>query len=222
VVQDVLGYAGKRVIVTGAATEAGEATARILVDLGVEVHALDLTKPDVTGLASYTACDLGDPEQIDDAVAKIGRVVNALFNCGGRPRSLPPIDALLVDFCGVRHVTEAVIPNLQRGGAIVSIASTAGSGWQQNLDLLSGLLQTPEFAAARAWCEAHLSELADGGALANQAVNAYTALRSLTLAAAGIRINCVNPAPADAPPDVAWPLVFLNSPRAAGVTGRHL
>ncbi|MET1002298.1 MAG: 3-alpha-hydroxysteroid dehydrogenase, partial [Acidimicrobiia bacterium] len=38
--RDVLGYEGKRVIVTGAASGTGAATAMILVDLGVEVHAI--------------------------------------------------------------------------------------------------------------------------------------------------------------------------------------
>ena len=65
---DVLGYTGKRVIVTGAASGMGAATVRILVDLGAEVHAVDVDKPDMAGLASYTECDLRDPEQIEATV----------------------------------------------------------------------------------------------------------------------------------------------------------
>ena len=52
--KDVLGYEGKRVIVTGAASGMGAATAEILVDLGAEVHAIDIKKPDLSGLASFT------------------------------------------------------------------------------------------------------------------------------------------------------------------------
>ena len=51
---DVLQYEGKRVIVTGAASGMGAATAEILVELGAEVHAIDIKKPEVTGLASFT------------------------------------------------------------------------------------------------------------------------------------------------------------------------
>ena len=43
---DVLQYEGKRVIVTGAASGMGAATAQILVDLGAEVHAIDIKKPE--------------------------------------------------------------------------------------------------------------------------------------------------------------------------------
>ena len=110
--RDILGYEGKRVIVTGAASGMGAATAAILVDLGVEVHAIDIKKPDVTGLASYTECDLRDPDQIDAAVDRIGKIVNTLFNCAGLPNTSPDLDVMLVNFCGLRHLTEAVAANM--------------------------------------------------------------------------------------------------------------
>jgi NAD(P)-dependent dehydrogenase (short-subunit alcohol dehydrogenase family) len=243
-----LQYEGKRVIVTGAASGMGEATARILVELGAEVHTLDVKKPDITGLASYTQCDLRDPEQIDDTVRKIGKVVNGLFNCAGLPNTFAPLDVVLVNFCGLRAVTEAVVPNMLPGSAIACIASTAGIGWLQNMPLLFELLATPDFAAARAWCEAHPDALTNSYGLSKEAINAYVALRSFTLAPEGIRINCVNPGPTDTPmmpefekavgkkymdefpvplgrhavaEEQAWPLVFLNSPRASFVTGHQ-
>ena len=82
--------------------------------------------------------------------------------------------------------------------------------------------------------------------LSKEAINAYTAQRSFPLAAQGIRMNCLNPGPTDTPmmpeferavgkdymdnfpvplgrhavaDEQAWPLVFLNSPRASFVTG---
>ena len=42
-------YEGKRVIVSGAASGMGAATAELLVELGAEVHAIDIKKPEVTG-----------------------------------------------------------------------------------------------------------------------------------------------------------------------------
>src|SRR4051812_20735160 len=190
--KDVLGYEGKRVIVTGAASGMGAATAELLVELGAEVHAVDINKPVVTGLASYTETDLKDPAQIDATIAKIGKIVNALFNCAGLPNTFPNLDVMLVNFCGLRQLTEAVIPLMVEGSAIASIASTAGIGWAANLELLFGLTTTPDFAAAKAWCEAHPKELANAYGLSKEAINAYTALRSFPLAKDGIRINCVN------------------------------
>ena len=87
---DVLGYSGRRCIVTGAASGMGEATARILTDLGAEVHAVDIRKPDITGLASYSETDLRDPDAIARTVDAIGGVVNNLFNCAGLPNDFPP------------------------------------------------------------------------------------------------------------------------------------
>jgi NAD(P)-dependent dehydrogenase (short-subunit alcohol dehydrogenase family) len=245
---DALRYAGKRVIVTGAASGMGAATAEILVALGAEVHAVDIKKPDVTGLASYTECDLRDPAQIDAAVDRIGSIVNALFNCAGLPNTFPDLDVMLVNFCGLRQMTEAVVPRMVEGSAIASIASTAGVGWMQNLPLLFGLLATPDFTAARVWCEAHPRELKNAYGLSKEAINAYTAQRSFALAQQGIRLNCLNPGPTDTPmmpefekavgkqymddfpvplgrhavaEEQAWPLVFLNSPRASFVTGEQ-
>jgi NAD(P)-dependent dehydrogenase (short-subunit alcohol dehydrogenase family) len=245
-VKDVLQYEGKRVIVTGAASGMGAATAQILVDLGAEVHTIDIKKPEVTGLASFTECDLREPDRIAETVAKIGKIVNALFNCAGLPNTFPNLDVMLVNFCGLRELTEAVIPLMVEGSAIASIASTAGIGWTANLELLSGLTATPDFAAAKAWCEAHPGQLANAYGLSKEAINAYTALRSFTLARDSIRINCVNPGPTDTPmmpefekaigkkymdefpvplgrhavaAEQAWPMVFLNSPRSSFVTG---
>jgi NAD(P)-dependent dehydrogenase (short-subunit alcohol dehydrogenase family) len=248
-VTDVLGYAGKRVIVTGAASGMGAATAQILVDLGAEVHAVDLKKPEVPGLASFSECDLREPAEIDGAVRKIGKVVNALFNCAGLPNTFPALDVMLVNFCGLRHITETVIPNMIEGSAIACIASTAGIRWTRNMALLFELLQTPDFASARVWCEQHPRELANAYGLSKEAINAYTAFRSFALASEAIRINCVNPGPTDTPmmpefekavgkkymdefpvplgrhavaEEQAWPLVFLNSPRASFLTGHQL
>ena len=116
-----------------------------------------------------------------------------------------------------------------------------------NMDVLGSLLATPDFAAAKAWCEADPARIANGYGLSKEAINAYTAMRSFTLAPLGIRINCLNPGPTDTPmmphfeqavgkdfmanfpkplwgrnsrpEEQAWPLLFLNSPRASYVTG---
>jgi NAD(P)-dependent dehydrogenase (short-subunit alcohol dehydrogenase family) len=243
---DVLGYSGRRCIVTGAASGMGEATTRILVDLGAEVHAIDIRKPDVTGIASYSETDLSDPAAIAKTADAIGSVVNNLFNCAGLPNSFPGLAVMAVNFCGLRELTERVIPHMIDGAAISSVASVAGMAWQGNQEKLAALLATPDFAAATAWCEAHPDDLLNAYGLSKEAINMYTAVRSVELITKGIRINCLNPGPTDTPmmpafeeangidfmrsfpkpigrnsrpEEQAWPLVFLGSPRASYVTG---
>ena len=243
---DVLGYSGRRCIVTGAASGMGEAAARILIELGAEVHAVDIRKPDLVGLASYSETDLKDPAAIERTVKRIGSVVNNLFNCAGLPNNFPPLDVMLVNFCGLRELTERVVPLMIDGAAIASIASVAGMAWQGNQEKLAELLATPDHAAARVWCEAHPTELANAYGLSKEAINMYAALRCVDLIGKGIRINVLNPGPTDTPmmphfeaangvefmrefpkpigrnsrpEEQAWPLIFLGSRRASYMTG---
>jgi NADPH:quinone reductase-like Zn-dependent oxidoreductase len=170
-VDDVLRYAGQRVIVTGAAGGVGAAVTRLLVELGAEVHAIDGARPGQAVIASFTEADLRDEEQIESAVGKIGSVVNALFNCAQVPDGAPAL----------RHLVEHVVPNMIPGSAIASIAPRAPT-------------DEPSIAA-------------------------YTIARAASLADEhAVRINCVttNDTSFD---DAVWPLLFLNSPRAASISG---
>ena len=74
---DLLGYKGKRVVVSGCFSGMGEATAKLLLDLGAEVHGLDF-KPCGLPLASFNTIDLRDPATIEAGVATIGGKIDAL------------------------------------------------------------------------------------------------------------------------------------------------
>src|SRR5271169_354487 len=74
-------YDGKRVIVSGGGGAGmGAKVVDDLVELGAEIHVVDLKEPSAT-VASYQQVDLRDPAAIDDAVSQIGGRVDALFNC---------------------------------------------------------------------------------------------------------------------------------------------
>jgi NAD(P)-dependent dehydrogenase (short-subunit alcohol dehydrogenase family) len=247
--QDVLGYSGKRVVVTGAASGMGEATARLLVDLGAEVHALDV-KPVKVGVAQALGCDLSKRDSIDAAVAQLPARVDALFCCAGLPG--PPfsnLDTMLVNFVGLRHATESLLPRIPAGGAVAHITSVAGMGWRKNLDAVRALVATPDFEAGRAWCEAN-PDKANGYLFSKQCIIFYTKLRAAQLVERRIRMNCLSPAPTATPmlptfhqqagkdaidthfrapigrdatsEEMAGPLVFLNSALAGFVSGQNL
>jgi NAD(P)-dependent dehydrogenase (short-subunit alcohol dehydrogenase family) len=241
---DELGYQGTAVAVTGVASGIGEATARLLGELGADVIGLDIAEPRVT-LSRFIQFDLCDEDSIARAVQSVGPELNALFHCAGQPQTAPGLDVLLTGFVGPRELTERLLPTLGPGGSVTCVASTAGYAWSSQLERIRLLLAQPSFAEAATWCRAHLGTDGENYALAKGAVSAYTADRSFALARQGLRINCVSPGPTETPmteefrqnePDYmnrlplpmgrmaspeeqAWVFAFLGSPRASFVTG---
>jgi NAD(P)-dependent dehydrogenase (short-subunit alcohol dehydrogenase family) len=248
--KDVLGYAGRTVIVTGAASGMGAATAQLLVDVGADVLGLDVVPFELDG-AMTGLIDLRDPTSIDNAVSSVAGPVQSVFSVAGLPG--PPfsdLDTVTVNFIGARHLIESLVPQLDEGGAIACVASNAGLGWQQELETLLPLVTTPDFPAATQWCEDNPRSIASGYVPSKKLLNAWVAWRGTTLMAdAGIRLNCTNPGPTDTammpafealagkelidafigpsgrrstPVEQAWPLLFLNSPRNTYVAAEAL
>ncbi|OAH39994.1 3-alpha-hydroxysteroid dehydrogenase [Sphingobium yanoikuyae] len=196
---DILGYKGKRVIVSGCFSGMGEATAKLLLELGVEVHGLDFRDSSLP-LASFTNVDLRDPASIEAAVTGIGGKVDALFNCAGLPQSFPPLDVMKVNFIGLRHLTEQVLPLMGPGGAIASIASTGGLGWSRRIPTNMEFVTTKGYDAAVAWCEAHLDDVVkEGYSFSKENVIVWTQYMGAHLIKKGIRINCTLPSPTQTP-----------------------
>ncbi|EXS68796.1 coniferyl-alcohol dehydrogenase [Sphingobium sp. Ant17] len=195
---DLLGYKGKRVIVTGCFSGMGEATANLLLSLGAEVHGLDY-KDSALPLASLQNVDLRDPATIDAAVAGIGGKVDALFNCAGLPQSFPAMDVMKVNFIGLRHLTEQVLPLMGPGGAIVSIASTGGLGWSRRIPTNMEFVTTKGFDGAVAWCEANMDTVKEGYSFSKENVIVWTQFMGAHLIKQGIRINCTLPSPTQTP-----------------------
>ena len=248
-IADVLGYAGKRVVVTGAASGMGAATAQALVDLDAEVIGLDVA-PIAVPTKTNVALDLRDKASIDSAVAAVGGPVDALFSVAGLPG--PPfsdLDTLLVNFVGARYLIESLIPRMADGSAIACVASIGGIGWQTEVADLLPLVQTDSFDAGKAWLEANPEAIAGNYIYSKKVLNTWVAWRAATLLPLGIRLNCTNPGPTDTgmmpafeaqhgaetidsllgpvhrrstSEEQAWPLIFLNSPRCAYVAGEAL
>jgi NAD(P)-dependent dehydrogenase (short-subunit alcohol dehydrogenase family) len=247
--KDALGYAGQQVVVTGAASGMGEAAAALLVELGAEVFALDVKSVKV-GVAQSIRSDLADVGSIDAAIGRLPPRIDALFSCAGLPG--PPfsnLDTMLVNFVGLRHLTESLLRRIPDGGAVAHITSVAGMGWRKNLDAVKALVATADFAAGRAWCEAN-PDKANGYLFSKQCIIYYTKKRAGELVGRRIRMNCLSPAPTATPmlptfheqagkqnidthfqapigrdatsEEMAEPLVFLNSRMARFVSGQNL
>jgi NAD(P)-dependent dehydrogenase (short-subunit alcohol dehydrogenase family) len=246
--QDYLRYKGKRVVVSGCFSGMGEATAKLLLELGAEVHGFDY-KESKLALASFAQLDLRNAASIDAAVAKLPADVDALFNCAGLPQTFPPLDVMKVNYIGTRRLTERVVSRMSSGAAIASIGSTASLGWSRRVPVLMELLGIDTFEGAVKWCEDNPKTVNEGYSLSKEALVLWTMVTGTKLIKRGIRINCTVPGPTQTPmmahfesasqasvltaatqpinrrstpEEQAGPLVFLNSPVASYVNGVSL
>ena len=196
---DLLGYEGKKVVMTGVATGMGAAAAEQLVALGAEVYALDIG--DVKApVHRYIRTDMSSKESIDAAIAELPDEIDVLFNCAGVPHPpTPAVKTMLINFVGLRHLTDALLPRIKSGGAIVGIASTAGLAWKSNLETVRKFLALETFEAGQAWLEDSPEMNADPYGFSKQCLIVYTQELAGELAKRDIRINCVCPSPTASP-----------------------
>jgi NAD(P)-dependent dehydrogenase (short-subunit alcohol dehydrogenase family) len=239
---DAFKYTGKRALVVGGASGMGAAVAELVQDAGAEVVVMDYAEVTLPGVKAINV-NLADKASIDAAVDECGGPVHALFSCAGVADGTPGIER--INFLGHRHLIDRLVAGdmLPRGSAIGFISSFAGIGWQVNLDLLNEFLAIGDFDEGTRWIEEH--NKADY-MWSKMAINAYVAREAFSLLKRGIRINAILPGPtntplaraneemwlgfgsdyreevgieASAPIEQAYPLAFLCSDAAAGVTG---
>src|SRR6478735_551648 len=235
-------YDGKRVLVVGGATGMGAAVAELVQDAGAEVVVMDRAPVTLAGVKAISL-NLAEKDSIDTALEECGGPIDALFSCAGVADGTPGIER--INFIGHRYMIDRLLDQdlLPRGAAIGMISSAAGLGWESNLDLLLEFLEIGDFDEATAWT--HDQDRATY-MWSKQAINAYVAREALGLLQRGLRINAILPGPtntplaqanadtwlsfgadyrdvagieASTPLEQAYPLVFLCSDAAAGVTG---
>jgi NAD(P)-dependent dehydrogenase (short-subunit alcohol dehydrogenase family) len=239
---DAYSYKGKRALVVGGATGMGAAVAEVVQDAGAEVVVMDRAEVTLSGVKAV-ALDLSDKSSIEAAIDECGGPIHALFSCAGVADGTPGIER--INFIGHRHLIDRALAAdmLPRGSAIGFISSAAGLGWENSLTEVLEYLDVTDFDEATKWAQDHLH--ADY-MWSKKTINAYVAREAFGLLKKGIRINCILPGPtntplaqankemwlgfgadyreetgieAATPLEQAYPLVFLCSDAASGVTG---
>lgn len=212
---------GRRVIVTGGASGIGAATVTLLRDQGADVAVVDLPAR-APAAGSFVACDLSDADSIDRAVEALGPGWDALCNVAGVPGTVAAERVVAVNFLGLRHLTDRMVERLHPGGAIVNVASTAGSMWQQNYEQAKALVDTVGFAAGADWYRAQPPGYPPYN-LSKEAVIVYTMTMASRVWRHRLRINAVSPGPVETPilPDFEESMGKSTLDWVRGVVGRH-
>jgi NAD(P)-dependent dehydrogenase (short-subunit alcohol dehydrogenase family) len=239
---DAFGYDGKRVAVVGGATGMGAAAAELALAAGAEVVVLDRAQVTQEGVTTI-ALDLSERASIDAAVAALGGPVDALFACAGVADGTPGIER--INFVGHRYLIDRLLDEnlLPRGSSICFISSTAGLGWEADLDELLEVLEIHDFDEATDWMVKHGKANYMG---TKRTVGAYVAHEAMALLRQGVRVNAICPGPTDTPlaqanaatwlgtgadyraelgieasqpVEQAYPLLFLCSAAAAAISG---
>ncbi|BBY81213.1 coniferyl-alcohol dehydrogenase [Mycolicibacterium pulveris] len=190
-------FAGKRYVVTGAASGIGDATARKLLDAGASVYSLDRNAPSAP-VTAHIGVDLANPRNIDAALEQLDGQFDGLMNIAGIPGTAPADLVMAVNTFAVRHLTEAFFERLAPGGTVTIVSSTAGFGWPLRLEAIRDLLATDTFEEAQAWFKANPQQ---GNAynFSKEVTTVYTMTMGLALAQMGFRINAVLPGPVETP-----------------------
>ena len=179
-----------RFIVTGAASGIGAALAARLVACGHRVVGVDRS-----GTPDGIVCDLTDQAAIGEAARAIGPC-DGLAAVAGVPGTAPPATVLAVNILGLRRFTEAVLPRISDGGAVVLVSSMAGYRGPVSGQEASALLAGDDDALL-----AFGAGLDGPGAyqLSKQLVHRYAIELAARLHPRGIRCNSVSPGPVETP-----------------------
>jgi meso-butanediol dehydrogenase / (S,S)-butanediol dehydrogenase / diacetyl reductase len=226
----------RTVVVTGAASGIGFATAELFRDLGDTVIGLDLSGSVPEGVR-YVECDLGRTESIDAAVAGLGvEGIDVLANVAGivqfgRFEGITEAEwdrVHAVDLKGPFFLIQAAMPLIRAvKGNVVNVSSVAGNVPQAYSAAYSaakgGLTQLTRALALELSPEGIRVNAVCPGTVATPLVDHVATIFPSDLdPRVADRLMMMLPGPAITPAEIGSAIVYLASPEARMITGTVL
>ncbi|MEB0113674.1 coniferyl-alcohol dehydrogenase [Variovorax sp. RTB1] len=188
---------GKTIVVTGAASGIGAASAALLAACGADVISVDINEPD-RPVGRFFRADLSDKSSIDELVAALPAGANGLANIAGLPPTRPAEAVVKVNLVGLKYLTTQLVPKLSDGASVVNLASLAGLGWADAKDVVMASSDLG-FDDVAAFCRGHKISEARSYFFSKEALIVWTMQNRWTWRARGIRMNSISPGPVDTP-----------------------
>jgi NAD(P)-dependent dehydrogenase (short-subunit alcohol dehydrogenase family) len=189
----------KTIVVTGCCSGIGADFAKLARQAGARVIGMDRNDPTLS-LDGFVKVDLCDTASIDAAVAQLPGRIDALANIAGVPGTAPVDLVARVNYLGLRHLVQGVLPRMPEGSAIVNVASILGAEWPARLEPHRALGQTTSFAEGAQWLRDHPVPQATCYQYFKEALIVWTLTQSQALFMRhGVRMNCVAPGPVFTP-----------------------
>lgn len=191
-------FSEKTIVVTGAASGIGAASARLLAAKGAKIIALDLKKPEVE-YHRYIPVDLSDKASIERAVSEIDEPIDALCNIAGVPPTAGEVTTLKINFLGLKLLTERLLPKFSDHASIVNMASLAGFDWQNSMSAIKAFMAMTLCDDIALFCRRNTIEGPRAYFFSKEVLRVWTMQSGLKLKARGIRMNCISPGPVETP-----------------------
>ena len=202
--KDYFGYQEKVVIVTGASSGMGKATAEMLVDLGAKVYALDWNICDVKGVEKFVQVDLSKKDSIDQAMKDLPKHIDSFFGIAGVSGMKNDfMTTVSIDFIANKYICEKyLIHSMTENGTIAFMTSTGGNGWEKEENkkyYIDAILASGWNATVEAIMKTGFQYLPGtlGYPYSKLAMNYYTAYLQKSFASKKIRVNAVLPGSTD-------------------------
>ncbi|MFD4250032.1 SDR family oxidoreductase [Amycolatopsis thermoflava] len=214
--------APRRLVVTGAASGIGQALATRLAGAGHDVIGVDRVTDGVPAGAQALRCDITDAEAVAATLDRISSAgpIDGLAAVAGVPGTAPASTVYAVNIVGLRRLTEALVPLVRRGGALVLLSSMAGYRGAATDDEADELLALPDREFGDRLAAAKLDG-PEAYQLSKRLVHRYATLLAARLHPAGVRCLSVSPGPVRTPILADFRATMPSLDLAGELVGRH-
>lgn len=190
----------KRIVITGVSSGIGAETARTLRSHGARVIGIDKNEP-MLSVDEFYQADLSDENAIDTLVDKLPGGIDGLCNVAGVPGGVVSVDLLAsVNYLGLRHLTQQLLPKMNAGGSVVNVSSILGYFWGERQEKHKALANITSFSGGASWLKENPVDEHTCYQYFKEALIVWTALQALPIFKRyQVRMNSVAPGPVMTP-----------------------